>query len=264
MKRFSQLHVLFGLSLILLCSAAVTAAVEKETAASPELDTLTNYPRIEQYADGSVQVDFPSLESWPEFRLLKAWIPVEVSLAGDKQARVGSAYVQAVTDIDFEQRTVSITGLTVLKTNFADQSNSESVTGLVSRAFQGRESIVPLDVLLRLLPEDFEIPGQRIGVAGLKFDPPAIVVSEKPLKLLSIDKEPVRAPIDGTELEYVVNTNWNVFYYRPDEKWFVLNDTAWQQNNYLSTGGWTTTDSLPADFDTLALNDHWQIGRAHV
>ena len=79
----------------------------------------------------------------------------------------------------------------------------------------------------------------------------------KPLKLLSIDKEPVKAPIEGTDLEYVVNTNWNVFYYGPDEQWYVLNEDAWQQNNYLADGGWTTTDRLPADFEKLALNDSW-------
>ena len=128
---------------------------------------------------------------------------------------------------------------------------------MISMAFQGRESIVPLDVLLRLLPDDFEIPGQTVNAPVLNFDPPAIVVSEKPIKLLSIDKEPVKASIEGTDLEYVVNTNWNVFYYRPDEQWYVLNENTWQQNNYLADGGWTTTDSLPADLDKLALNDEW-------
>ncbi len=181
---------------------------------TPALDNLTNYPRIERFEQGSVQVDFPSLESWPDFRLLRAWLPVEVTLNGDSKPRVGSAYVQATTDIDFEQRTVAISDLKVLKTKFSDEDESETRGQLISMAFQGRESIVPLDVLLRLLPDDFEIPGQTTNIPSLNFDPPAIVVSEKPLKLLSIDKEPVKAPLKGTDLEYVVNTNWNVFYYR--------------------------------------------------
>ena len=126
-----------------------------------------------------MQVDFPSLESWPDFRFLKAWLPVEVTLNGDSKPRVGSAYVQATTDINFEQRTVAIADLKVLKTRFTDEDKSEVRRILISKAFQGRESIVPLDVLLRLLPEDFEIPGPGAGVSALNFDPPAIMVSEK-------------------------------------------------------------------------------------
>ena len=233
------------------------AAPTRAAGSSPELNNLTNYPRTEQFEQGSVQVDFPTLESWPEFRFLKAWLPVEVMINGDSKPRVGSAYVQAATDIDFEQRTVAISDLKVLKTQFSDEIQSATRTKLVSQAFQGRESIVPLDVLLRLLPEDFEIHSQSSDISQLNFDPPAILVSEKPLKLLSVDKEPVKAAVEGTELEYVVNTNWNVFYYRPDEQWYVLNGDAWQQNNYLADGDWTTTDKLPADFDKLALNDAW-------
>ncbi|MDX2416637.1 MAG: hypothetical protein QNK19_04160 [Xanthomonadales bacterium] len=241
----------------MLCSGVTTAAPLNTNDTVSELDNLTNYPRIERFEQGSVQVDFPSLESWPDFRFLRAWLPVEVTLNGDSKPRVGSAYVQATTDIDFEQRTVAISDLKVLKTRFSDEDESEMRGQLISKAFQGRESIVPLDVLLRLLPEDFEIPGQSTASVQLNFAPPAILVSEKPLKLLSIDKEPVKAPLEGTDIEYVVNTNWNVFYYRPDEQWYVLNESTWQRNNYLADGDWTTTDKLPADFDKLALDDNW-------
>jgi hypothetical protein len=241
----------------MFCGGTACAAPVKAADTNSGLDNLTNYPRIERFEQGSVQVDFPSLESWPDFRFLRAWLPVEVTFDVDGKPRVGSAYVQAVTDIDFEQRTVAISDLKVLKTEFSDEDQSETRDKLISMAFQGRESVVPLDVLLRLLPENFEIAGQTANVTALNFDPPAILVSEKPLKLLSIDKEPVKAAIEGTDLEYVVNTNWNVFYYGPDDQWYVLNDNAWQQNNYLADGDWNTTDKLPEDFNKLALNDAW-------
>ena len=246
--------------MMLVCMFCVGVAGAASTSAAddlPELDNLTNYPHTERFEQGSVQVDFPTLESWPEFRFLKAWLPVEVMINDDGKSQVGSVYVQATTGIDFEQRTVAISDLKVLKTRFSDEDQSAIRTKLISQAFHGRESIVPLDVLLRLLPEDFEIPDQGSDVALLNFEPPAILVSEKPLKLLSIDQKPVRAPIDGTDLEFVVNTNWNVFYYHPDEQWYVLNEDTWQQNNYLSDGDWTSTDKLPEDFGKLALNDSW-------
>ena len=70
-----------------------------------------------------------------------------------------------LTEINFEQRTVSISEQEILKTKFSNEHDSEVVTSLVNRAFKGRESVVPLDILLRLLPEDFEIPEQGRAVS---------------------------------------------------------------------------------------------------
>jgi len=255
LNKPSYLFVLMIMFVLTFCGGTVGAAPSN---ANSEMAGSTDYPRIEHFEQGSVQVDFPTLESWPDFRYLKAWLPVEVSLKSDNKPRVGSVYVQALTVINFEQRTVGISDLKVLKTKFSDKDKSDSLTELTALAFHGRERTVPLDVLLRLLPKDFEIPGQTGMASPLNFEPPAIVVSETPLQLLSIDKEPVRAPIEGTELEYVVNTNWNVFYSGQDGRWYVLNDKTWQLSNYLGDGGWTTTDKLPSDFDRLALSDKWK------
>jgi len=252
-KSTNQPLILLIVSL-LLCFSPVFAAPEN----NPVETGLRDYPRIEHFEQGSVTVDFPTIESWDSFRFLQAWLPVEVSLNGDSQARFGSVRLQAVTDIDFDQRTVRISGPSVLETRFADADSDGSLSELAARAFAGGERIVPLDVLLRLLPEDFQIPAQPGDGANLNFEPPTIVVSETPLQLLSIDKEPVKAQIEGTSLEFVINTNWSVFYNSGDERWYVLNDGTWQTNNYLSDGGWVNTDKLPADFDKLAANEEWQ------
>lgn len=219
---------------------------------------LPDYPRIEHFENGNVKVDFPTLDSWPDFRRLKAWLPVEVSLKGVENPLVGSVYVQADTDIDFAQRTVDITNLKILNSKFSNSDRMEALQPLLEQAFQGRERTVALDVLLRLLPDDFEIPGPRVDSPQLNFEPPAILVSEKPLRLLSIDKEPLRAPIDGTGLEYVVNTDWDVFYHLGQSRWYVLNDGVFQQNNYLSSGDWMMVEELPADFRSLAQDDQWK------
>ena len=117
MNKLSHLAVLLIMCVLIFCCGTAIGAAGTD----PELNNLTNYPRIEKFDQGSVQVDFPTVESWPEFRFLKAWLPVEVSLNGDSKPRIGSAYVQARTDIDFEQRTVSISDLKVLKTKFSTE-----------------------------------------------------------------------------------------------------------------------------------------------
>lgn len=251
-KSAIQLSTLL-IILLLGCNSA-SAASEKNS----EVSGLSDYPRLEQFEQGSVKVDFPTIESWDDFRFLQAWLPVEVSLNGDSQARVGSVRLQAVTDIDFEQRTVRISAPSVRELRFTDSGSTEAVSTLAARAFEGGGRTVPLDVLLRLLPADFQVPSRAGDGANLNFEPPVIVVSETPLQLLSIDKEPVKARIEGTSLEFVVNTNWSVFFNKQDERWYVLNDGTWQTNNYLSDGGWVDTDKLPADFAKLAANDEWQ------
>lgn len=258
MNIYAYRSIKLVFALIVVFGSAMSYAQNKTPGGEVQLNDLTNFPRVEHFEQGSVQVDFPTLDVWPEFQTLTAWLPVEVKLNADQRPRIGSVYVQAKTEIDFEQRTVSIGRQQVLETKFAVEDTSEQVSSLVSRAFEGKESIVPLDIILRLLPEDFEVPETNRAVSKLNFAAPQILVSETPLKLLSIDKEPVKAEINGTQLEWVVNTNWNVFYYRPDAQWYVLNGDTWQQNNYLSSGGWSSVEELPDDFDRLALDDKWK------
>ena len=52
--------------------------------------------------------------------------------------------------------------------------------------------------------------------APLKSDPPKIFVSTRPAVLVNIDGPPVMAPIPGTELSYVLNTNWDLLRGRDD------------------------------------------------
>ena len=91
----------------------------------------------------------------------------------------------------------------------------------------------------------------------LNFDPPRIVVSEKPTRLLLIDGPPVRVPVEGTRLEFVVNTDWTVFHDPGARSWFLLDDGHWLRNNMLSSGNWLSTTDLPEDFLTLQLNSDW-------
>ena len=255
LKTHSYLHVLMVMSAMLTFQLA-----QASTDAGKKRAGLADYPRIEHFEQGSVKVDFPTLDAWTDFRYLKAWLPVEVGLNGEDKPHVGSVYVQATTQIDFDQREVMVSDLQILKTRFLDEAEDKTLNALVTQAFNGRERLVPLDVLLRLLPEDFEIPGQSDNLPQLNFDPPAILVSETPLQLRSMDKEPVRAGIEGLQLEYVVNTNWHVFYHLGEERCYVLNQGPWQSNNYLSNGGWTDTGDLPVDFDKLPFNDYWKAG----
>jgi hypothetical protein len=112
-------------------------------------------------------------------------------------------------------------------------------------------------LFLGLCPALLPCAAQAQTSAQLNFDPPRIVVSEQPTRLMLIDGAPVRVPIDGTRLEFVVNTDWTVFHEPASGSWFLLDDGHWLRNTMLASGRWISTTDLPDDFLTLQLNSDW-------
>jgi len=111
-----------------------------------------------------------------------------------------------------------------------------------------------LACIAMVIPAD---AGPTAPPAPLSFDPPRIVVAEQPTQLMLIDGPPVRVPIEGTGLEFVVNTDWTVFYDRDSQTWFVLDQGSWLQNNMLASGRWISTVDLPPGFLTLQVSSDW-------
>ncbi len=93
--------------------------------------------------------------------------------------------------------------------------------------------------------------------AQLNFNPPRIVVSNHPMELLLIDGPPSRVAIPGTRLEFVVNTDRDVFYDTENEAWYLLRDDHWLRNSMLASGDWINTIDLPEGFLTLQLSSDW-------
>jgi hypothetical protein len=91
----------------------------------------------------------------------------------------------------------------------------------------------------------------------LNFEPPRIVVSNRPTRLMLVDGPPVRMPIAGTGLEFVVNTDWSVFYGKDSQAWYILDDGHWMTSNFFTSGDWKATVDLPPDFLTLQVSSDW-------
>jgi len=85
-------------------------------------------------------------------------------------------------------------------------------------------------------------------------EPPTIFVSTTPAILLLVEGKPVLAPIDGITLEYVVNTNWDLFYDKTD--FYLLNGKTWLKSKELS-GPWAVTTKIPADMGKLPKDQNW-------
>lgn len=236
------------LALLMLAIAAPSSATEV---------TELEYPRTITVDSATLTVHHPVIDQWEDFKVVEGWIPVEIRLPDSETLWVGAARARANTRVDLARRLVTLSGQQVLDTRFSNPGAPAEAGRIARHAVDGHPHTILLDTLLHALASDFKIPAQGGDPAQLNGRPPRIVVAQQPTQLLLIDKEPVAAPVTGTALEFVVNTDWKLFHHPPTGSWYVLNQGTWQTATMLATGGWRTTLELPADFRMLALGDEW-------
>jgi len=234
------------LILLILFSLALAAA---------PTDAST-YPREFHGAAGKVLVHHPVITDWKDFKSLQGRMPLEITtIQGDNW--VGSLTFEVDTVVHFDERLVSLHNPRSSAVKFGQGEPPAEITELARAAVQGGSDKVALDYLLRALPEDFRIPSAAKAPPQLNFAPPRIVVSNRPMRLLLIDGPPSMVAIDGTGLEYVINTDWDIFHYKVSDTWYLLSNNSWQSNTMLSSGDWFPTTELADDFQTLQFNSDW-------
>ncbi len=228
-----------------LQSAPVTTAIDAST-----------YPREFHTAAGTTRVHHPVITEWSDFRRLAGRMPLEIeTAAGD--IWIGSATFEVDTEIHFEHRTVSLHNAQLVGWSFDRGTPPAEVLALAREALDDGSDKVALDYLLRTLPPDFEIPDAAKISPQLNFTPPRIVISNRPMRLMLIDGAPSLQVIEGANLEYVVNTDWDIFHHKDSDHWYILSNGSWQSNNMLSSGDWFSTIDLPQEIINLQQNSNW-------
>ena len=248
------MHRLLALFSTLLIIVSMTAFARQSSA---PIDATT-YPRKINNSQGKVLVHHPVIADWRKFKSLSGWSPVEVTLAGSEQLWTGSVSFEVDTVIHRDKRLVALHNGRVLAVKFSGQQPPQAVTDLARNAVKSGAQSVVLDFLIRALPDDFQIPGAAQSPPQLNYSPPRIVVSDHPIDLMLIDGPPSMAAIAAMQLEYVVNTNWDIFHHTGNERWYILKDGSWLENTMLSGGNWKTATELPGDFLTLQFNSDWE------
>jgi hypothetical protein len=219
------------------------------------------WPRQKQQ-DGNTLVYYqPQLDSWKDQKVLKARIAVEITLQGQKQPIAGAVWITADTETDLESRTVTLDDIEVEKTNFAvlDPALSKPAEKAVKAMIPHKTVPIALDRILAGLRQT-ELTSKNIE---LKNDPPRIIVSFEPARLLIFDGQPVFAKIEGTNLKYAINTNWTVLTEEATSNYYLLDATTWLFTNKLGDP-WTLAKSLPGDLVKLPADDNFKDARENV
>ena len=213
------------------------------------------WPREKSNAGGSVTYYQPQLDAWKDFKQLEARMAVSIRPKGG-QPTVGVVYIQASTDANTETRNVLLSNVQITSTKFPslDAAGSAAMDQLVRSFLMPGASInISLD---RLLADMEVIKNPPPSVAVLKNDPPKIFVSYRNAILLLVEGEPVRVPIEKTNLEFVVNTNWGLFFDKSASQYYLLNEKQWLTSSALQ-GPWTVTAKLPAEMSKLPDQPNW-------
>jgi hypothetical protein len=214
------------------------------------------WPREKTNAGGMIIYYQPQLDEWKDYRDLVARMAVSIQ-PKTGQPTVGVVYLRARTDANLETRNVVLSQLEITSTRFPslDQAGAAAVDQLVKTFLSPNVTMnISLD---RLLAELEEKKQDSEPVVAVKNDPPKIFVSYTANAiLLLVDGKMVRAPIEKTNLEFVVNTNWDLFFDKPTSKYFLLHEKTWLMAASLE-GPWTTTTKLPADMSKIPDQPNW-------
>jgi hypothetical protein len=213
------------------------------------------WPREKSNAGSKLIYYQPQLDTWKDFRQLEARMAVSLMPAGG-QPTVGVLYLRARTDADLETRNVVISRLEITGTRFPslDETGAAKMDQLV-RTFLPPTSTMTIS-LDRLLAGLEASTSESAPAVAVKNDPPRIFVNYGNAMLLLVDGEPVLVPIEKTKLEFVVNTNWGLFFDKSASKFYLLNDKQWLTAASLE-GPWTATTKLPKDMSKLPAEPNW-------
>jgi hypothetical protein len=226
----------------------VTACTSMVFAADDELW----YPRTLQSEKGSAVIYAPQIDNWDNFETIKAWTAFSITTAGSEESWYGSMRFTARTDTDIAAREVLLHDVEVLELSIDGLAEDSEEYALIHDGFTSMSRKVPLDLVLAYLPRSVPLDTTE----GLNTEPPQIFVSDSPAILLFIDGEPRFLPVDGSGLQFVLNTPWDVLREGEDGPLYLCHDDAWLSSSALDAK-WQWATRLPANLDKLPHGPNW-------
>ena len=180
---------------------------------------------------------------------------------GEAAPSYGAIWISAETQTD--QRTGEVTlespRLTRLSFPTLDGEERARVRSALESGLAESTLSVPLPAVLASLSKETAEKTR----ARLSDQPPEIYYSAKPAILVALNGRAALAPIKGTTLSYVVNTNWNLFSDASSGRWYLLDGESWLGAPALD-GPWAAAGALPSSFSELPDDEQWKDVRAHV
>ncbi len=218
--KFSRL-LLVSLA-ICLTAGSISGNPRQASAATGYSVTTPSWPRVFDRNGTHVVVYQPQLKDWQKYRTLIADTAISITDPGQKTV-LGVISWRAETITDQSAQTVYVSNIVVLDARFPslDAAQAAAIQKRVHQIYPTMTLTIGLPRMIASL-QHVNVPVRSV-TGGTQ--PPTILVSTSPAIVLLVDGKPVLAPIQGTTLQYVVNTNWDLFYDNSD--YYLLNGRVW-------------------------------------
>lgn len=211
------------------------------------------WPRQKTSPAGKLIYYQPQVDDWTNHRDLQFRMVFSLTPAGGKQV-VGVVNVQGKTDVNVDARTVLLSNPVITGTHFPslDATTTAQMDQLV-RTFlpPNFSAVISLDRLIASITKSESGP-----TVSVRNDPPAIFVSNRPAILVQVDGEPVLADIKDTKMQFIVNTNWPIFFDKSHSNYYLFTGKRWLTGLSLN-GPWSTSVALPKNMSKVAKDAQW-------
>jgi hypothetical protein len=230
--------------------------VRDVVAARSQADNSTDpgWPRQVANEQGRLVYYQPQVDDWKNFKELDFRAAFALTPKGQKEI-IGVVVLQANSEVNIADRNVVLTNfkITDVRVPSLAPDQAAKVDQLV-RSFLPPNHTVSISLERLVASVDKSQTPQTVQVQN---DPPPIFVSYTPAILLQVDGEPTRADIAETNLGFVVNSNFPLFFEKDGNKLYYLYTGAqWLQSSSLE-GPWTSVARLPKGMSNVAQDPKW-------
>src|SRR3984885_9228355 len=240
--------------MVCLAASVVPFASMQAAAASPAPESAPvppSWPKVIDRDGNHIIVYQPQLKSWQKYRELVADTAISITPQGGQQI-LGVISWRAETVANVSLRTVYVHDIEVLSSRFPglEPAQDQAMQQRMHQIYPTMTFNISLDRMIASLQK----ANASIESIPVSPDVPTIFVSTVPAISLMVNGKPVLAPIDGTTMQYVVNTNWDLFY--DGTNYYLLDGKTWLKSKEVA-GPWTVTTKLPADMAKLPKGQNW-------
>ncbi|WP_396626058.1 hypothetical protein [Luteitalea sp.] len=234
--------------------AAPKAAAPKAAPAAVPADG--GWPRTFTTAtQATVTLYEPQVASWTDQKHAVMHAAVGYASKDGATRALGTIQIEADTAVSVDERLVSFSDWKIVRSHFPEvpADKAQALLAEVSAAVPHQDRVIALDRVLAYVDKSQVIPKNMDGV---KADPPTVFHSTSAAVLVNIDGDPIWSAVKDTDLEYAINTNWDLFHVKAAKQYYLRHDLAWYVADGLK-GPWKSAGKLPADFGKLPADDNW-------
>ncbi len=239
--------LIFSLAIVLLGSCSHSNS-SSQTTTSTEITQDIGWPR--QVSDNKATLVYyqPQIDKWDNYKKLEGRFAFSLTPSGGEEV-VGVASFICDTKTDKDARTTYLHDIKYTGIRFPalDESTVSEMKKIFLAMMPVGAETISMDRIIADLDGKTKSTARPVT---LKNDPPKIFYSASPAILLIVDGDPVFAPIEKTSIQYVVNTNWDLFQDKNTKQYYLLTNDIWLTSKNLQ-GSWTYTSTLPKDMSAL-------------